>query len=65
MSVACVAFNDEANLNVHDDNFAREQIAIFDDDLEQARQITWAEWDSRPLSDKLLDALAGTVSSQL
>jgi hypothetical protein len=43
---------------------AREQVAIFDDDLKQSRRVTLAEWDSRPWSDKLLDALAGTLSSQ-
>ena len=57
--------NDEANLNIHDAAFAQEQIAIFEDGLKQSRQITFAEWDNRPASDKVLDALAGTLSAQL
>jgi len=47
--------NDEANLNVFDDGFAREQIALFDADLVQARPVTLAEWQSRPWQDRLRD----------
>jgi len=57
--------NDEANLNVHDGGFAREQVAIFERDLKASRRVTLDEWENRPWSDKLLDALAGTLSSQL
>ena len=57
--------NDEANLNVHDGTFAGAQTAVFEADLQRSRRITLAEWESRPWSDKLLDALAGTLSSQL
>ena len=57
--------NDEANLNVHDGGFAREQVAIFERDLKASRRVTLDEWEKRPWSDKLLDALAGTLSSQL
>ena len=57
--------NDEANLNIHDGGFAREQVAIFERDLKTSRRVTLDEWENRPWSDKLLDALAGTLSSQL
>ena len=57
--------NDEANLNIHDVGFAREQVAIFERDLRESRQVTLAEWENRPWSDKVLDALAGLFSSQL
>ncbi len=57
--------NDEANLNIHDAGFAREQVRIFDDDLAVSRRVTLAEWEGRAWRDKLLDALAGIFSSQL
>jgi len=57
--------NDEANLNVLDAPFALAQRAIFDADLRLSRRVTLAEWESRGWRDKLLDALAGTLSSQL
>lgn len=57
--------NDEANLNVHDAAFARAQVAVFDADMQRSRRVSLAEWQSRPWTDKLLDALAGLLSSQL
>lgn len=57
--------NDEANLNVHDAGFARDQVAIFEQDLEASHRVTLAEWEGRPWRDKALDALAATLSSQL
>ena len=57
--------SDEANLNIHDGAFAREQVAIFERDLQASRRVTLDEWEGRPWSDKLLDALTGTLSSQL
>ena len=57
--------NDEANLNIYDDEFARAQVRIFEEDLRHSRRITLEEWESRPWNDKVLDALAGLFSSQL
>jgi cardiolipin synthase len=57
--------NDEANLNVLDAPFAQAQRAIFDADLRLSRRVTLADWEGRGWRDKLLDALAGTLSSQL
>ena len=57
--------NDEANLNVYSAEFAREQVANFERDLRQSHRVTLDEWEKRPWGDKLLDALAGTLSSQL
>ncbi|MGH8532535.1 MAG: phospholipase D-like domain-containing protein [Gammaproteobacteria bacterium] len=57
--------NDEANLNIHDAGFARGQVETFERDLQKSRRVTLAEWENRPWSDKLLDALAGLLSSQL
>jgi cardiolipin synthase len=57
--------NDEANLNVLDRDFARQQIAIFEDDLRHAKRITLQAWEQRPLREKALDKLASMFGSQL
>lgn len=57
--------NDEINLNVYDAGFAREHVHAFELDLRESRRVTLADWQNRPWTDKLLDALAGLFSSQL
>jgi cardiolipin synthase A/B len=50
--------NDEANLNVMDAAFAREQIQIFEDDLGKSKQITYEQWKTRPLPEKFMEGFA-------
>jgi cardiolipin synthase len=57
--------NDEANLNVYDEQFARRQTASFDADLAQSRRITYEEWAARPWHQKLEERFAAIFSSQL
>lgn len=57
--------NDEANLSVYDSAFATAQTAAFRDDLSHARLVTLEEWRRRPLTDKVLERLAGLLRSQL
>lgn len=57
--------NDEANLNIYDATFAQRQTEIFNDDKKRARRVTLAEWQSRPLKEKLLESAAGLFRSQL
>ena len=57
--------NDESNLNVYEDAFAREQIAIFEKDLARSQQVTLAQWQARPWHEKLLEWMASTISAQL
>ena len=57
--------NDEANLNIYDSTFAEQQSRIFEDDLRQARQVTYDEWAQRPLKEKLLERMALLLGSQL
>jgi len=47
--------NDEANLNVYNEEFAQHKIAIFQQDLQQSRRITLEQWRSRPLMEKLIE----------
>ena len=57
--------NDEANLNIYDAAFARQQIAVFQRDLKRARRIEYAEWLQRPWREKLLERPAALLRSQL
>ena len=57
--------NDEANLNVLDAGFAKQQIAIFDADWQRSRPVTHQQWLNRPWHEKLLEHLASVFNSQL
>lgn len=57
--------NDEANLNIYDTDFAAQQTIQFEADLKQSKRITLEAWRQRPLSEKLLEHLAGVLSAQL
>ncbi|HMA18177.1 MAG TPA: cardiolipin synthase [Thermoanaerobaculia bacterium] len=57
--------NDEANLNVFDNDFAREQAEVFERDRARSHRVTLSEWEHRPLPEKLLERLAGLLRSQL
>ncbi len=57
--------NDEANLNIYDASFAAEQVAIFAADLAKSRRVTLAQWQERPLKEKLLERAASLLGSQL
>ena len=57
--------NDEANLNVHDREFARQQIAHFEADLKRSHRITYEDWVSRPLSEKTSEHFFALFRRQL
>jgi cardiolipin synthase len=57
--------NDESNLNVYDEEFARMQGDMFERDLLESKRISLLEWQDRPWSDKVLDAIASLLGSQL
>jgi cardiolipin synthase len=57
--------NDEANLNVLDADFARQQEAVFEDDWRRARPFSLQQWERRPLWDRLAGELAALVGPQL
>jgi cardiolipin synthase len=59
------SINDEANLNILDAGFARQQVEIFERDWQRTRRITLADWERRSLADKLLSRLASLVGDQL
>lgn len=57
--------NDEANLLIYDDVFARTQIDLFNADLANARQISLEEWRNRPWHEKAMEWVASLARSQL
>jgi cardiolipin synthase len=59
------SLNDEANLNLLDAEFAKQQEAVFNDDWRRARQISLTQWEQRPWTDKLAGEFAALVGAQL
>jgi cardiolipin synthase len=57
--------NDEANLNVYDRKFAREQVAIFDADIERSLLVTHQDWLHRPMLEKLIEKVVPLLDWQL
>ncbi|WP_135468129.1 phospholipase D-like domain-containing protein [Crenalkalicoccus roseus] len=57
--------NDEANLNVYDPAFVREQIALFEQDLARSRRITLEEWRNRGWRKKVSDWVLSFLRPQL
>lgn len=57
--------NDEANLNIYDRDFARQQTAIFDADVALAKRVTLEDWRRRSFREKLLEHAAALLDSQL
>ncbi|MDP3873318.1 MAG: phospholipase D-like domain-containing protein [Methyloversatilis sp.] len=57
--------NDEATLNIVDSAFARAQTAAFEADLAQARPVTYAQWEARPVRERVGEWLATVIGTQL
>jgi cardiolipin synthase len=57
--------NDEANLNIYDRDFAREQTATFADDIAKSQRITLEAWQHRPLTEKLIEKCVWLLDTQL
>ena len=57
--------NDEANLNVYDADFARQQSAIFEQDRARAKRVTRAEWERRPWTERVQEQAAALLDAQL
>lgn len=57
--------NDEANLNILDKAFAKQQVKVFNEDWAKSHIYTYQEWANRPLKDQILENLAALFKSQL
>jgi cardiolipin synthase len=57
--------NDEANMNVYDDQFARRQTEVFEADLRNSTLVTPEAWTRRRWIDRALDRSSALLASQL
>jgi cardiolipin synthase A/B len=57
--------NDEANLNVIDEEFARAQAGVFAEDRARSRKVTLEEWRRRPIGQRLGELVARMMRHQL
>jgi cardiolipin synthase A/B len=48
--------NDEGNVGIIDENFGRQMICIFQEDLKQSKQITLDQWKTRSFLDKMKES---------
>lgn len=59
------SLNDEANLNVLDPVFAKQQEAVFEGDWRRAKPVSLQQWENRPLHEKAAGKLADLIGAQL
>jgi cardiolipin synthase A/B len=57
--------NDEANLNVFDEEFARAQAGVFGEDRARSRKVTLEEWRRRPIGQRLEELVGRMMRHQL
>jgi cardiolipin synthase len=57
--------NDEANLNVLNGDFAREQVRQFEMDLGKGRRVTYEMWKKRPFFKKLMEHSASLLGPMM
>lgn len=58
------SLNDEANLNIYSEEFAKRQIEIFEKDLKQSKRITYEQWQRRPWREKIVEKMVDFMQSQ-
>jgi cardiolipin synthase len=59
------ALNEELNLALYDKSVAQSLEQVFAEDLKYSRKITYEEWDSRGIKEKLFEWFAFPVEEQL
>jgi cardiolipin synthase len=57
--------NDEANLNVVDEEFALEQAKVLGEDRARSRKVTLEDWRRRPIGERLQELAARLMRHQL
>jgi cardiolipin synthase len=57
--------NDEANLNVYDQEFAGVVTRVFEADLGRSRRIAYETWLNRPWQERALERLSALFASQM
>jgi len=59
------ALNEELNVALYDKSLAQSLENVFAEDLKHSRKITYEEWDSRGLKEKLFELFSFPVEEQL
>jgi cardiolipin synthase len=57
--------NDEANLNVYDQEFAGVVTGVFEADLGRSHRISYETWLSRPWQERALERLSALFATQM
>lgn len=57
--------NDEANINLFDQEFAHAQTVLFDKDALASKAYTFSDWQSRSASEKVSDWVSSLARSQI
>lgn len=65
LDIRSLRLNDEASLNVYDRGFAKQMLAVFEQDLAHSTAYTYAMWEARPLRERLFETLLLPIKSQL
>lgn len=63
--IRSIRLNDEASLNIYDSDFAAHMVEVFEADLQQAQSYTLAQWEQRPLRERLAEMIVLPIKSQL
>jgi cardiolipin synthase len=59
------ALNQEVNLTVYSPQFAAKLEAVFEDDIKNAQPVTYEEWKSRGIGERMLELFAFPIKEQL
>jgi cardiolipin synthase len=57
--------NEEANLNILDDQLGAEHVEIFEEDKRHSREVTMSAWRRRPLREKIVGTAGCVFRSQM
>lgn len=60
-----IRLNDEASLNIYDEDFARQMTEAFEHDLLVAKAYSFNQWKHRPRREKLTEKIILPIKSQL
>jgi cardiolipin synthase A/B len=57
--------NDEANMNVYSRKFAEEQVAVFEADKKQSREVSYETWKKRSLWKRFMEVVTAPFRAQM
>jgi cardiolipin synthase len=63
--IRSIRLNDEASLNIYNNDFATQMTKVFEADLLEAKPYSLAHWENRPLRQKIAEKILRPIKSQL